>query len=71
MTKIEIRKKVQELKKMFEVEDKRHERITEAIKLSLKDVQKQCNHKEKEYIPDPSGNSGSYYTCKICDAEVI
>jgi hypothetical protein len=40
----------------------------ESIQIAWKALRKTCPHPDEEdqYVPDPSGNSGSYYECNIC-----
>lgn len=39
------------------------------INSDILSIQKSCKHQDREYFPDPSGNSDSFEECKICGAQ--
>ena len=49
---------------------KKHKLRLNKIVEELKELQLECPHEHKRYIPDASGNNGSYYECKDCEAEL-
>lgn len=48
------------------LEDTRHAEHVADLKKQIKDLQQRCSHANRSYVPDPSGNSDSYYECVDC-----
>lgn len=49
--------------------EKEYKDSLKKINSNISIIQKSCQHQDKEYFPDPSGNSDSFEECKICGAQ--
>lgn len=55
--------------KLEELEKKYLEDMSN-VKKQIKAIRDNCPHFEKTWVPDASGNNGSYYYCNSCGKEL-
>lgn len=53
----------------IEIETNNYQQKIKELNQKIHQLQQECPHYETDYIPDASGNNGSYYICTTCKHE--